>query len=213
MRDTSTVVKRTNALAQDHSVKLLSEMGFQSLGVNGDTPDNGVWLGDDGPYTNEYCNESGEDLILVIWGADGSWVNVKQPHITVSIENGTSTTVSFANGQSGAWSAIYPDTQMKDGQISNTWGEYTMNNFGVVDVSMLPNMKGKKMTIVGPSCVSNMETCVFQCDEGDICMTGYKLINCDPEQNPGAQAGLYEGAASGGCGGLGESAKLKTYLS
>ncbi|ERF73865.1 hypothetical protein EPUS_05877 [Endocarpon pusillum Z07020] len=210
----STVVKRSGALTEGHSVKLLSEMAFSALGKNSELPADGVWLGDNGPYTNEFWNESGEDLILVIWGPEASWVNVKQPLITASIANGSSTTVSFASGQSGAWSAIYDDTAMLNGQISNTWGEYTFSPSGVVDVSRLPNMKGNAMTIVGPTCVSDMTRCVFECPEGeDICMYNYKLVNCAPESQVGAQFGYDYGAASGGCGNLGDSAQLSTYLS
>lgn len=209
----STVVKRASALSEAHSTKLLSEMAFKSLGVNADSNNGGVWLGDDGAYTNEFTNESGEELILIIWGPHASWVNVHPPLITVTIANGSSTTVSFASGQTGAWSAIYEDTEMLNGQVSNTWGEYTFSPMGVVDVSKLPNMQGNKMTIVGPTCVSDMEQCVFVCKTGDICMYDYELVNCSPESQPGAQYGLDYGAPSGGCGGLGESAKLYTYLS
>lgn len=207
-------MKRSSALSEAHSVKLLSDMAFSSLGKNSDLPSDGVWLGDNGPYTNEFWNESGEDLILVIWGPEGSWVNVKQPLITASIANGSCTTVSFASGQSGAWSAIYDDTKMLNGQVSNTWGEFTFRPSGVVDVSKLPNMKGKKMTIVGPTCVSDMTQCVFECPDGeDICMYNYKLVNCEPESQVGAQIGYDYGAASGGCGNLGDGAQLRTYLS
>lgn len=102
---------------------------------------------------------------------------------------------------------------MLNGQISNTWGEYTFSPMGVVDVSREPNMDGKKMTIVGPTCVSDMDTCVFVCKNDKICMYDYELFNCDPASQPGAQYGLDFGAPSGGCGGLGEGAQLKTYLS
>lgn len=188
-------------------------MAFKALGVNGETSESGVWFGTDGPYTNEYINESGEDLILVIWGPHASWVNAIQPLITTSIANGSSTIISFASGQTGAWSAIYEDTAMLNGQVSNIWGEYTFSPMGVVDVSRLPNMKGHEMSIVGPTCTSDMERCVFVCPDSDICMYGYQLLNCDPASQPGAQYGLDYGAPTGGCGGLGESAQLKTYLS
>jgi hypothetical protein len=190
----------------------MAEMQFKALGINGDSSDKGVWLGNDGPYTNEFCNESGEDVVLVVWGPQGSWVNVVQPLITATIANGTSTTVSFASGQTGAWSAIYDDTAMLNGQVSDTWGEYTFSAMGVVDVSREPNMKGHKMSIVGPTCVSDMERCVFVCPNSDTCMTGYELKNCDPASQPGAQYGLDYGAPSGGCGGLGDGAQLKTYF-
>jgi hypothetical protein len=209
----STFAKRSTALAEHHSTKLLTDMAFKAVGLNGEDSGCGVWLGEDGPYTNEFINESGEDLILVIWGPWGSWVNAIQPLITVSIENGTSSVISFANGQTGAWSAIYEDTAMLNGQISNTWGEYTFSEMGVVDVSREPNMKGKQMSIHGPTCVSDMEKCVFVCPDSDVCMYGYQLLNCDPASQPGAQYGLDFGAPTGGCGGLGSSAKLTTYLS
>ena len=203
----------SRALSASHSAKLLSDLGFSAVGLNAESSaEGGVWLGTNGPYTSEFCNESGEDLILVIWGPQGSWVNVKQPLVTASIANGTSTTVSFASGQSGAWSAIYDDTVMLNGQISNTWGEYTFSEMGVVDVSREPNMKGRAMRIVGPTCVSDMETCVFVCKAADICMYDYELVNCAPGSQPGAQYGLDYGAPSGGCGGLGTSAQIKTYL-
>lgn len=188
-------------------------MQFGSLGVNAVTNNGGVWLGTDGAYTNEFTNESGQELILVLWGPHASWVNVKQPLITVSLANATSITVSMASGVTGAWSAIYDHTVMLNGQISNTWGEFTTGPMGVVDVSKLPNMLGTKMTIVGPTCVSDMEHCVFVCKTGDICMYDYELLNCGPGSQPGAQYGLDYGAPSGGCGWVGDSAKFYTYLS
>ena len=188
-------------------------MGFSALGVNAVSNNGGVWIGMDGPYTNEFTNDSGEDLILVIWGPDASWVNAKQPLITASIAAGASTTISFASGAIGAWSAIYSDTVMSNGQISNTWGEYTFSVEGVVDVSREPNMSGHSMTIVGPQCTTDMNTCVFVCSSGNVCMTDYELLNCSAGSQPGAQYGTYGGYASGGCGGLGSGAALKTYLS
>lgn len=188
-------------------------MAFKALGLNGADSGSGVWLGEDGPYTNEFINDSDQDIILVIWGPWASWVNAVQPLITISIDQGTSAIVSFANGQTGAWSAIYEDTVMLNGQISNTWGEYTFSEMGVVDVSREPNMKGKQMSIHGPTCISDMEQCVFVCPDADICMYGYELKNCDPASQPGAQYGLHFGAPTGGCGGLGSSANLTTYLS
>jgi len=156
-----------------------------------------VWIGDNGPYVSEFINNSGEDIEVVVWGAASSWVNVAAPLIAHPLANGSSFNVSFASGSSGAWAAVYEDTKMLNGQISNTWGEYTFNGqFSTFDVSRLPNMNGRDMTITGTECKSNMDTCVFTCDAGETCMTGYNLLNCD---GPGAQSGSYAGAASGGC--------------
>ena len=164
----------------------------------------GVWIGSDGPYTNEFINSSGEDIVLVIWGPAGSWVNVDQPLITHSLPPGTSVTISFATGQSGAWTGIYGDTELVNGQVCNTWGEYTFSPEGVVDVSKEPNMNGHSMEVVGPVCTTNMDTCVFQCTGGATsCEFGYELLNCTPGSQAGAQYGVYDGNPSGGCGWLG----------
>lgn len=100
------------------------------------------------------------------------------------------------------------------GQISETWGEGTFGEqWSTVDVSREVNMNGRPMKIVTPQCVSDMDTCVFKCSNGESsCMYGYSLVNCATGSQPGAGAGSYEGAASGGCTGMGSSAALKTYL-
>jgi hypothetical protein len=189
-------------------------MGIAGAGINALSEDGGVWIGAGGPFTNEFINSSGEDLILVVWGAGGSWVNVQVPLITVSLPPGGSTTISFAGGESGAWSAVYSDTQLVNGQISNPWGEYTFTAQGVVDVSFEPNMDGHPMEIVGPLCTSNKEKCSFQCTGGaTTCEYGYELLNCTPGSQPGAQYGLFDGSPSGGCGWLGATTvALKTTL-
>jgi len=197
-------------LSSDSSI--LSGLGCQ-LGVNAVRDNGGVWLGSGGAYTNEFSNTAGEPIILVVWGPDASWVNANQPLITVSLASGASTTVSFASGSIGAWSAVYGDTTTVDGQISNTWGEYTFSEEGVVDVSREVNMGGHGMSIVGPECTTDMTTCVFTCDSGNTCLTDYALLNCLPGSQTGAQYGTYGGMASGGCGGMGSSAALTTTFS
>ena len=192
----------------------LSKLGVSGPGVNAADSAGGVWLGSDGPYTSEFTNAAGEDLILVVWGPDASWVNVHTPLITVSLSPNDKTTVSFASGSVGAWSAIYGDTQLVNGQVSNTWAEYTMSETGVVDVSREVNMDGHTMSVVGPSCTTDMDRCVFVCSSGNVCTTGYVLQACTPGSQPGAQDGTDgNGGASGGCGGMGSSAALKTTFS
>lgn len=192
---------------------LISSLGLVAGGINAMSDNGAVWLGNDGPYTNEFTNGSPDNVVLVIWGPAASWVNVNQPLVTVSLAPGQNQTVSFANGAVGAWSAIYPDTALVNGQVSNTWGEFTFSPEGVVDVSREVNMNGHAMTIVGPQCTTDMSTCVFVCSSGDVCMYDYQLLNCAPGSQPGAQYGTYFGAPSGGCGGLGSSAALVTTFS
>ena len=181
------------------------------IGDNDSSNNGKVWIGDDGPYVNTFVNDSGEDLVFAVWGPDGSWINKIKPYVTHSLAAGEKATLSFASGLSGAWSAFYPDTQMVNGQVANTWGEFTMSDQGVVDVSREVNMGGKTMSIdTGKGCVSDMSRCVFVCDAGNSCMTGYSLLNCDPSSQTGAKTGTYGGAASGGCGGMGSGTKLTT---
>lgn len=199
----------TTILTALHAEQLLA-MGFKAVGENAQTNNGQVWIGTDGAYTNKFINDSGEDLILVVWGSQGSWVNAYQPYITHSVPSGQYATLSFSDGAIGAWAAIYEDTTLVNGQVSNTWGEYTMGQSGVVDVSREVNMDGHSMSIVGPACTTDMDTCVFVCDEGTVCTTGYSLKNCANGSQDGATYGEYDGAASGGCGGLGSSASLVT---
>jgi len=188
-------------------------LGLKAIGINSKTANGGVWIGDDGSYTNEFSNASGEDIVLVCWGSQGSWVNAVVPLITLSIPAGGKTTLSYANGHSGACTAIYADTTLVNGQISNTWLEHTYGPSGVFDVSREVNMSGHSIEAVGPSCTSNMEKCVFVCDSGNSCLTGYTLKNCANGSQAGANYGQFDGADSGGCGGLGNSAAIKTTLS
>ena len=207
----SSLAERDVSGLSSTSASQLATLGCQT-GVNAVSDNGGVWLGGGGAYTNTYQNIAGQDLIVVIWGPDASWVNVNQPLITVDLPAGGSQVVSFASGAIGAWSAVYSDTVMSNGQISNTWGEYTFSPEGVVDVSREVNMNGHGMSIVGPQCTTDMNTCVFVCSYGDVCMTDYELLDCAAGSQPGAQYGTYGGFPSGGCGGLGDSAALNTYL-
>jgi len=209
-------VKAVNSWVTDITT-VLKGLGFTSTGANPTSNNGAVWLGSGGPYTNNFINSASETVILVIWGPAGSWVNTIAPLITTAIQPGESQLVSFANGQSGAWSGIYSDTKLVNGQVCNTWGEYTFSgSWSTVDVSREVNMSGKGMEIQTPQCVTNMETCVFVCDSGNSCETGYSLLNCAVGSQPGANYGTanYGGGpvASGGCSGMGNSAELHTFF-
>ena len=210
-REPSTDDANSSLAERQVSATKLAGLGCQT-GKNAMADNGAVWIGGGGAYTNTFNNNAGQDLTLVIWGPDASWVNANQPLVTVDIPAGSNQLISFASGAIGAWSAVYSDTVMSNGQISNTWGEYTMSPEGVVDVSREVNMNGHGMSIVGPQCTTDMNTCVFVCSSGTVCMTNYELLNCAAGSQPGAQYGNFGGFPSGGCGGLGNSAALITYL-
>lgn len=127
-----------------------------------------------------------------------------------------SVTISYAEGASGACAAVYPDTTMVNGQISNTWLEYTFAGaYSTYDVSREVNMNGRGISAVGPSCTSDMDTCVFKCSDAAAasCWYGYELFNCHAGNGGGSGADPTSGAASGGCNGLSAGAgNLKTTL-
>jgi hypothetical protein len=193
------MTKRQSEFITSTDLSRLTALGALA-GINAAAAGASAWIGSDGSWTSSFSNNAGEDLILVIWGPDGSWVNVGAPLITYSLAPGAEVTISFAEDLSGAWSAVYSDTVMVNGQISNTWGEFTFNAPGVVDISREVNMAGHGMVINGPQCTTDMDTCVFVCSSGNTCMTDYLLQNCDPGSQAGAQYGTFGGFPSGGCG-------------
>lgn len=199
----------------DRDLSILSSLGALP-GINSFVRTSNIWIGTDGDYTTEFTNESEQDVVLVCWGPAGSWINAVAPLVTTSVAKGTSTIISFAEGASGSCAGVYPDTTMVNGQISNTWFEYTFADpWSTVDVSRLVNMNGKGMTIVTPGCVSDMNTCVFVCKNGEAsCWLEYELLNCNASNGggTGADASL-GGADSGGCNGITKGSQLKTYLS
>ena len=195
------------------SSALLARIGLYNVGANAVSRNGVVWLGGDGPYVNDFINASGHEIILVLWSVAGSWVNAIKPLLTVTIPARAAQTVSFANGASGAWAPIYANTEMSQwGQIAETWGEFTFNgSYSTVDVSRQVNMQGHPMTIFGGVCTSDFGRCVFQCKGGvSSCLTGYELFNCEAGSQPGAQIGRYDGADTGGCSGMKDTAKLTT---
>lgn len=207
--------RRSTNLLSTLDSGLLSGLNIKIPTLNPTSSGNVPWVGTDGQFTNEFFNDADEDLVLVLWGPAGSWVNAVQPQLAVSIPQNSSQTVSFPIGWSGAWAPVYSTTSLVNGQIFETWGEGTFNPpYSVVDVSREVNMNGRSMSIVGPTCTTDMNTCVFKCS-GNVaqCLTGYELVNCATGSQAGANFGTYEGAASGGCGGMGSGANLKTYLS
>jgi len=176
-------------------------LGLISAGINALTSNENVWIGNDGEYIMEFHNSADEDIVLVVWGSDGSWVNAKQPFVTHTLTQGSNCTLSFASGVSGALSAIYSDTKLINGQISNTWLEFTTGQYGVVDISKEVNMSGRSVSVTTDSCVSDMTTCVFECQDKSAtsCEYGYELVNCATGSQSGAQDGTYDGTDSGGC--------------
>jgi hypothetical protein len=178
---------------------------ISALGIKSAVSDGNSWVGSDGPWTVDFTNSASDDVSLAVWGA-ASWVNANNPSVLVTLAPGQKTTVSFKNGASGGFAGIYKDTQLRMGQIDNTWGEFTFGMHGVVDVSREVNMNGHALSITSPNgCVSDMNNCVFVCTKDgsgnrpQSCWHEYELLqssngNCIKGQDPNLG-----GADSGGC--------------
>jgi hypothetical protein len=138
-----------------------------------------------------FTNYNPQHAILAIWHSHNdkdyaaSWLNDHKAEITYSLEPFQKVTISVANHylQSG-FSAIYPDTHVQ-GQIYNTWGEFSTNGRdSVINVSREPWMKGQMVSAKprNSQCIADMTHCSFVCKSGDRCGEAgtYNLINCDP---------------------------------
>ncbi|TQW00875.1 cysteine synthase [Cordyceps javanica] len=194
----------------------MSNIGFGSMGKNNGGNNGAIWVGNDGHTTFTFVNRADEGgpatITVVVWlQTDGqsSFVNVRQPYVTWSLPNtGDSVTVSMAQGISGAFAALnHRITILKDGQVFNTWGEWSTGPYATVDVSREPNMGGNRMEIqTSGGCHANMDRCVFKCKNGNRCGRSgeYYLQNCEPGSQGGNPHIGYDqwGNPSGGCGGL-----------
>lgn len=191
----------------------MSAIGMYAQGVNSYSNNGQIWIGSDGPNIFTFTANAGVDVNLIFWANptgdySSSFMNIRQPQISYSLAEGQQLTVSMANGLSGAGAGLYNDVTPLTpyGQIDNTWGEVTTGAYGTVDVSREVNMGGNGMSITlhDSGCVSDMNTCVFQCRSANTCgdSGSYTLVNCAAGSQSGATFGLYGADPSGGCQGF-----------
>jgi hypothetical protein len=181
----------------------MSNIGVGEQGVNADRNNGHIWVGNDGPNTFTFWNHAHVPVTLILWNGDQSWVNKFRPQVTWSLDPDQSVTVSVANGVSGSWSGLYEHkTRMEEGQVFNTWGEFTSGSDATVNISREPNMHGNSMNAkVSSGCVADMNQCSFHCKTLDRCGKAgeYDLINCS---GPYRAYGIDPwGQPSGGCQG------------
>ncbi|PQE08964.1 effector 5 protein [Rutstroemia sp. NJR-2017a WRK4] len=193
----------------------MSNIKMFAMGTNAKAANGGVWIGSQGPNIFAFTNKAAVPITLIIWTQipndfQSSFMIARTPAISYSLSAGQTVTISMANTVSGGWSALYngQTTLTPNGQINNTWGEFTTGASATVDISSLINMSGNHMSITvgGSGCVSNMSKCIFQCKpgQGNICgLSGtYNLNGCANGSQPGANYGMYLGNPAGGCQGF-----------
>lgn len=199
---------------------------FQRLNVDGyenaknlKVPTGDAWIDTDGSaqWATEFINESGDDVMVTCWpvaGYTGLTINKNQPPIGVLLPaNGGTVNVGFAPNTGMACAPVYPNTVLGFfGGVLDTLFEVTFGQWGTFDISREVHLGGHSISAKGSKCTSDMETCVFKCENGaDTCTTGYSLLNCGTAQGGGT--GEYAGAASGGCSMSPNGEKVKVTFS
>jgi hypothetical protein len=193
----------------------IKSMGFKGVGINDKSNNGGLWIGDDGAWKTEFTNDGSGDMVVFCWKADGfsgMSLNVNLPAISVGLKQGESVTVSFAPNVPAACAPAFSDTKMANfGGVCNTWYEATFGKDGAFDVSRNVNMNGNGISAKGSKCVSNMDSCVFKCQDesASSCETGYTLAGMDSAGCGGGYDAVMAGVG-GGCsvGAEGETVKV-----
>ncbi len=191
----------------------MSDIGMSSQGLN-PTANNGIiWIGNDGANLFSFYNDANVDVTLVMWHCPPwtyscSFVNANKAEITISIAPGATEVISIANGISGAFSGLYNHVTTLNpyGQIYNTWGEFTTGgDYATFDVSREVNMGGNTISMSSSTCTTNMDTCVYKCNSGNSCETGYELVNCAAGSQISANPG-------GGCMGISNGGEVTIWF-
>ena len=135
----------------------MSDIGMYAEGIN-DGSDNGlIWIGNDGPNVFSLGNIASLPINVIIWyqddspiNYDASFMNVEQPYISHSLAIGDIVEISITNGVSRGFTAIQQGstTLSEYGQIYQTWGEFTSEDYATVDISREVDMDGDNLDIL-----------------------------------------------------------------
>lgn len=186
------------------------------VGKNSKTNNGGVWIGTDSQWQGQFVNKGSRQMVLYCWrasGFTGMSINANVPDISVGLKPGQHVDLSFAQGVPGACAPAFPDTTLAmSGGLFQTWWEfnYGPNQNGAFDVSKNTNMHGASISAVGSKCTSDMNQCVFQCNDPSVpsCWKAgeYKLTNCNAASGGGTGFDPVMNGPAGGCtmGGNGE---------
>ncbi|KAF2713882.1 hypothetical protein K504DRAFT_424894 [Pleomassaria siparia CBS 279.74] len=215
---TSATTLSLGGLVSDLTVgvdSIISSLGLKGLGVNSLTNNGGIWIGDDSAWKAEFTNDASEHAVVFCWqsnGFSGMSLNVNLPAVSVGLKQGEKVVVSFAENVPSSCSVAYPSTKLAlFGGIDNTWFEATFGSSGAFDISRNVNMNGNNISAKGSKCTSNMDTCVFKCQDASAssCETGYTLAAMDAPGCGGGYDTVMAGVG-GGCsmGATGETVKV-----
>lgn len=174
------------------------------IGKNDKSNNGGIWIGSDSAWGMEVTN-NGEDAVYYCWRENsftGMSVNAFQPDISVGIQKGQTIKLSFAENVPAACAPVTSSGKLAlFGGVDNTWAEVTFGSTGAFDVSRNVNMNGCSISMVGSKCTSDMNTCVFRCQDSSAksCEKGYQLDNCSASNGGGGGYDPVMQGVGGGC--------------
>ncbi|KAH7381254.1 hypothetical protein DE146DRAFT_279822 [Phaeosphaeria sp. MPI-PUGE-AT-0046c] len=183
---------------------IASALGAQ-VGKNDKSNNGGIWVGSDSKWGLEVTNNGNSDAVFYCWqsnGYTGMSVNKFKPDVSVGMKKGQTVKLSFAENVPAACAPATSTGKLAMfGGIDDTWAEVTFGQWGAFDVSRNVNMNGCNISMQGSKCKSDMNTCVFKCQDANAksCEKGYKLDNCDASNGGGGGYDPKMDGVGGGC--------------
>jgi hypothetical protein len=198
--------------------RIASKLGAL-VGKNDKSSNGGIWIGGDGEWGMDVTNEGSNDAVFWCWKADGfsgMSINKFAPDVSVGLKAGQTAQLSFAANVPAACAPASIDTTLAlFGGLHQTWAEVTFGTNGAFDVSRNVNMKGCNISMKGSKCTSDMNTCVFKCQDesADSCEKGYNLLNCDAGNGGGGGYDPIMQGVGGGCAMDSQGERIKVSFS
>jgi hypothetical protein len=198
--------------------RIASKLGAQ-IGKNDKHDNGGIWISGDGEWGMDVTNNGKTDAVYYCWKADGfsgMSINKFVPDVSVGMKAGQTVQLSFKAGVPAACAPASLDTTLAlFGGLHQTWAEVTFGNNGAFDVSRNVNMKGCNISMQGSKCLSDMNTCVFKCQDESLesCEKGYKLLNCDAGNGGGGGYDPIMQGVGGGCAMDNQGERIKVSFS
>jgi hypothetical protein len=198
--------------------RIASKLGAQ-IGKNDKSSNGGIWISGDGEWGMDVTNTGSTDAVFYCWKADGfsgMSINKFVPDVSVGMSAGQTVQLSFAPGVPAACAPASLDTTLAlFGGLHQTWAEVTFGKDGAFDVSRNVNMNGCNISMKGSKCLSDMNTCVFKCQDesAESCEKGYNLLNCDASNGGGGGYDTVMQGVGGGCAMDNSSERIKVQFS
>jgi hypothetical protein len=197
---------------------IANKLGAQ-IGKNDKSNNGGIWIGGDSEWGMDVTNSGSDEAVFYCWkanGFSGMSINKFIPDVSVGMKPGQTVKLSFAANVPAACAPASASTQLAlFGGLDQTWAEVTFGNNGAFDVSRNVNMNGCNISMKGSKCVSDMNTCVFKCQDENAksCEKGYNLLNCDAGNGGGGGYDPIMAGVGGGCAMASNGERIKVSFS